>query len=60
VIRRVECGCGFAVEGEDDDVVSAAQAHAQVRHAVPIGAALVLALAEPVEPARRPTKGEMG
>lgn len=47
-LRRVECECGFAVEGDDEDVVTAAQAHARRRHDVPVADSLVLALARPI------------
>lgn len=43
--RRVECGCGFAVEGDDDDLVASAQVHARSRHGVELGAGLILSIA---------------
>jgi hypothetical protein len=46
--RRVECGCGFAVEGDDDDLVEAARIHARERHGVELGRGLVLAAATDV------------
>lgn len=56
-MRRVECGCGFAVEGEDDDLVEAARAHGRYRHGLELGPGLVLSLATDVAPASADEEG---
>jgi hypothetical protein len=41
--HRIECECGFAVEGSEQEVVSAAQHHAQTAHDMELAAGLILA-----------------
>ena len=55
IVKRVECGCGFAVEGDDEDVVAAARAHAERRHSLPVAEGLVLGMARPIETRTTPT-----
>ena len=44
-MRRVECECGFGVQGGDADVVSAAQRHARVVHHMELTSSFILAIA---------------
>lgn len=45
---RVQCECGFVLEGTDADLVDAAQHHARRVHGMEVAASLVLSLARPV------------
>ena len=53
---RVECGCGYAVEGSEDEVVDAARRHAEHVHGIELADGIVRALARPV-PAGGPGPG---
>ena len=54
---RVECGCGFAVEGGEDEVVEAARRHAEVAHGLELADGIVRALARPVPTGARRRRG---
>jgi predicted small metal-binding protein len=46
--KVIRCDCGYVVRGSsDDDLVSAARAHAQQVHGMELTAEQVLAMAEP-------------
>ena len=45
--RRVRCDCGWSFEGEDAELIAAAQEHGRERHAMAVTAEQVLAMAEP-------------
>jgi hypothetical protein len=51
-IYRIECGCGFAVEGDEDEVVDAARRHADTAHGIDLADGIVRALARPIEEPR--------
>ena len=50
---RVECGCGFAIEGGEDEVVDAARHHADRVHGIQLADGIVRALARPFPGGRR-------
>jgi len=51
VRRTIKCDCGFEAAGDgDDELVTAAQAHAWDAHGTEIAAELVLRLARPPRP----------
>jgi hypothetical protein len=52
-VHRVECGCGFAVEGNEDEVVDAARRHAETAHSIDLADGIVRALARPIAATRR-------
>jgi hypothetical protein len=54
---RVECGCGFAVEGGEDEVVEAARRHAEAVHGLELADGIVRALARPVTSGARRRRG---
>jgi hypothetical protein len=45
VTYRVECECGFAVEGEEAEAVATAQRHASGVHHIELGPSLIEAVA---------------
>lgn len=45
---RLDCGCGFAVEGDEDEVVDAARRHAEHAHGIQLADGIVRALARPL------------
>ncbi len=47
-VHRIECGCGFAVEGVEDEVVAAARRHADDVHGIALADGIVRALAHPI------------
>ena len=51
-VYRLDCGCGFAVEGDEDEVVDAARRHAEHVHGLQLVDGIVRALARPL-PDRR-------
>ena len=46
--RRLDCGCGFAVEGEEDEVVVAARHHARHVHGISLTDGMVRAMARAI------------
>lgn len=46
--HRIECGCGCAVEGDEDEVVDAARRHADTEHGIALADGIVRALAHPI------------
>lgn len=54
-VHRLECGCGFAVEGDEDEVVAAARRHAEAVHGIELADGIVRALAQTIiRPGARP------
>jgi len=45
---RLDCGCGFAVEGGEDEVVEVARSHARTVHGLRLTDGVVRALARPL------------
>jgi predicted small metal-binding protein len=48
VARRVACECGFAVEGDEAEVVAAALLHAKDVHGMVLTPTLIQAVSQPV------------
>lgn len=50
---KLTCACGWETEGEEDDVVAAAQEHGRQLHNMDVSREQALAMAEPAPPPRR-------
>jgi predicted small metal-binding protein len=53
-VFRVACGCGFAVEGDEEEVVVAARHHADTVHGISLADGIIRAMAHPVGSAPEP------